>query len=153
MSITKYAAVASLVVCGCTPMQAQDVSLNAHMPERIAGCWVHNDASSHEHWSDTGLGLLFGYSVTNRGGELRAFEDMRIEPSGEGYAFFASPNGKDPVRFESVAVTEDAITFVNLDHDFPQVIEYTQIDNKLVATISLLDGDNEIEFTMLRCRN
>lgn len=76
---------------------------------------------------------------------------MRIEPSGEGYAFFASPNGRDPVRFTSTAVTGDTITFVNPDHDFPQVIEYTQQDDRLLATVSSLNGDNSIKFVMLRC--
>ena len=118
----------------------------------LAGCWRHVKGSTQETWSADYGGLMFGYSVTLRDGQLKAFEDMRIEPTADGIDFIASPNGKKPVRFRLVEQARSTVTFANPQHDFPQRISYTRDGDQLRAVITATDGSNAIEFEMTACK-
>lgn len=117
----------------------------------LTGCWQYSRQPTKEIWSKSYDGVLFGYSVTMRGEQLLAFEDMRIEPTATGSDFIASPNGKDPVRFHLAKHTESSLTFANPEHDFPQLITYARDGDRLRAEISRTDGENAITLTMTAC--
>ncbi len=146
-----FAMASAVMLTACaTSSLAQDAS-TLHMASALEGCWEHREGATQEQWTDTGLGLMFGYTVTTRNGELRAFEDLRIEPSSNGMVFVASPNGARPIRFTAVAQSPSSVTFENPDHDFPQRITYARTDDRLVATIARLDGGNAIDIVMHAC--
>ena len=129
----------------------------------LEGCWQHKDGPTREIWDRGFDGLFFGHSVTVVDGELKFFEDIRIERRDGRLVYTVSPNGAQPVSFGAVTltasplslgtVTEPAsmVMFENADHDFPQRIHYVRVGIGLTATISDLEGSNEISFEMVSC--
>ena len=97
---------------------------------------------------------MLGYSYTTRDGQIRDWEQTRIELIDGAPTFIAMPRGSDPVRFRLVStefVSEsrlhgDAATFENPDHDYPQRVAYARVGDRLTATISRIDGSDPIEF-------
>ncbi len=143
-------------LCAALSMLVTSLSVAApiskiEMADKLNGCWQHINGGSREYWADTGYNLLFGYAITVRDGKLTAFEDMRIEGTGNEITFVASPNGTAPVRFVAVMQSEQMITFQNPAHDYPQVITYARDKHKLIATISAMGGENPFEFVMQKC--
>lgn len=117
----------------------------------LAGCWAHEDGNTKEIWSGSQGGLHFGYSVTHKDGRVVAFEDLRITPSGAGSHYSASPNGAPATSFSESERGKQQVAFTNAEHDFPQRIAYRREGDRLVATISLLDGSKAMSFAMRRC--
>jgi hypothetical protein len=71
----------------------------------------------------------------------RGLEHMRIARDAQGQmTFFGAPDGAAPVPFRLVRLDADAVVFENPQHDFPQRISYRHEPNRLIATISRLDG-------------
>lgn len=117
----------------------------------LAGCWT--DGSVVERWTLAEGGYLFGSSVTvDEGGAVSFFEQLRIEPTDTGLAYYAYPAGSGPTRFDSVEQGEQAITFANPTHDYPQRISYRREGGQLRVTISLHDGGNAGEWVHASCR-
>lgn len=118
----------------------------------LVGCWQHVDGDTQESWVAGFDDLFFGHAVTVTDGQLRAFEDLRIQPSPQGgIVYVASPNGSPPVAFQGVENSETMLAFEKADHDYPQRIQYERPPAGLTATISLIDGSNAMSFDMTRC--
>ena len=58
----------------------------------------------------------------------------------------ARPDGKPPVEFPLVLISEEAIEFANPAHDYPQRIRYWRQGKLLMAEISLLDGSRSLRW-------
>lgn len=50
-----------------------------------------------------------------------------------------------PIAFKAIKCESNRIVFENLQHDFPQRIEYLNTDNKLLVTVS---GEQQKSFTL-----
>jgi hypothetical protein len=127
----------------------------------LKGCWRTQGSATEitEVWSAPPMPALVGYSYTTRDGQIRGWEQTRIEIIEGVPTFVAMPSGDTPVRFqmlpdEQMIHLEDqpdgSASFVNPEHDFPQRITYVRNGRELTAAISAMDGSNRIAFEYRR---
>jgi len=138
-----------------TPVQpAADIDRLAF----IAGCWTltrPNGAKIEEQWLSPAGGAMLGMSRSVRDGKLREYEFMRILPAADGkLQFVALPSGQAESAFPIKELGDNAVTFENPQHDFPQRILYRLVDNDtLVARIEGSVGGQarSADFAYRRC--
>jgi hypothetical protein len=71
-----------------------------------------------------------------QGSETAFFEYLCIQHTQDGVFYMASPKGKQPpTPFKLVSHDENAATFENLDHDFPQRVIYRREGHVMHARI------------------
>lgn len=122
----------------------------------LAGCWAPEagEAGSVEHWLPLAGGTMLGVGRTVKDGKTVSYEFLQIRVSQEGKAvYIARPSGQEEASFTALNLTDDSVTFENLQHDFPQRIIYRlSSDNKLVARAEgLRDGElRGVDFPMKR---
>lgn len=127
----------------------------------LKGCWRTQGSTSEitEVWSAPPMPALVGYSYTTRDGQIRGWEQTRIEMIDGVPTFIAMPDGGAPVRFRMLAneqliytdeLPDRSATFVNPGHDFPQRVSYIRRGRQLTAVISARDGSNRITFNYRR---
>jgi len=137
-----------------SPPQAQESSVAAL--SWLAGCWRAEsaDSGSGEQWLPPAGGAMLGVERTIEKGKLVSYGFMRIEANGEGkLVFTASPSGQEQASFTQVSFSGDAITFENLQHDFPQRVMYRLVSSERLA--ARIEGINDgveqaIDFPMQR---
>lgn len=119
----------------------------------MAGEWTaeHDGSWTEERWSSPRGGVLLGTSRTVKGGAVREFEFLRLQPQQDGtLAYVAQPGGAPPVFFPLVRHGAFSATFENPTHDYPQRISYAREGASLTATISSIDGSKAISWTLTR---
>lgn len=125
----------------------------------LAGCWELRTATrvTQESWIAPAGGLMLGNSRTvvrtATREAAREFEYLRIEPRAGTPTYVAQPGGGAPTAFAATVVSDTAVTFENLQHDFPQRILYRRIGrDSLVARIEGPQGGQTrgIDFPMRR---
>jgi len=121
----------------------------------IAGCWELRTPTrvTQESWIAPAGGLMLGTSRTVIREVAREFEFLRIEPRGGTPTYVAQPGGGTATAFGATVVSDTAVTFENLQHDFPQRIIYRRIgSDSLVARIEGPQGGQQrgIDFRMKR---
>ena len=99
---------------------------------------------------------MLGTSRTIRGDSLIDYEFVVLRQSGDRLAYEAHPSGQSPTTFLSASITDSAVTFENLQHDFPQRVGYNRRGaDSLVAWISGPRGGTtrrmEFPYKRLRC--
>ena len=117
----------------------------------LTGCWVNEDGSSREVWSESFDGLLFGYSVKMKAGEVSFFEELRIEREQSKHVYIASPRAKGTTEF---VLTEYGLTsaiFENPAHDFPQRLRYRQNEDELTIDVSSTDQSQGFQVNLFKC--
>lgn len=118
------------------PLAGQQVTTLAWM----AGCWRQLDAgfTVEEVWLAPEGGTMVGVSRTVVNDSTRSTEQMVIRAGlSGGLVYEASPSGQAPAAFLSLAVSDSAVTFENLTHDFPQQIRYIRAGrDSMVAVVS-----------------
>jgi Domain of unknown function (DUF6265) len=121
----------------------------------LTGCWELRTASrvTQESWIAPAGGLMLGTSRTVVREVAREFEFLRIESRAGVATYVAQPNGGTATPFGATAVSDTAVTFENLQHDFPQRIMYRRVGaDSLVARIEGPQGGQVrgIDFRMQR---
>jgi hypothetical protein len=113
----------------------------------ISGAWVERKADgawTEEYWTPPRGGLMIGAGLTGKGDVVRHFEHMRIAKGSDGkIAFYGMPNGGPAVIFPLVKQSPDHIVFENPGHDYPQRVAYRRSGDRVIATVSLIDGSRE----------
>jgi hypothetical protein len=123
----------------------------------LAGCWRADgaEAGSNEHWLAPAGGTMLGVARTVKGGKTVSHEFMQIRANEQGkLVFIAAPSGQTPATFPLSASSENAVTFENPAHDFPQRVIYKlTAPDKLGARIEGMRNGNlrGIDFPMTRC--
>lgn len=150
---TKLFALSLILVSGCASH-----STSHSMPQQkfeklswLTGCWVNEDGSGREVWSESFDGLLFGYSVTMKDGEVSFFEELRIEREQSKHVYIASPRATGTTEF---VLTEGDLTsaiFENPAHDFPQRLHYQRNDDKLTVDVSSTDQSQGFQVNLRKC--
>ena len=93
-----------------------------------------------EYWVHNRDGSLVGVGRV-RQHRTRSLEHMRIARDASGRLnFYGSPDGAAPVAFPLARAAANEAVFENPAHDYPQRIVYRHEPNRLIATISLIDG-------------
>jgi AraC-like DNA-binding protein len=123
----------------------------------LAGCWELRQGARHtlEMWMPPEGGLMLGASRTTVNGQVREFEQLRLERAGYTLVYTARPSGQTEASFRSVEIGDDHFTVANPQHDFPQRIGYRRQEaDSLVAWIEGpgKDGVKRIEYPMRRVR-
>ena len=91
----------------------------------LAGTWITEGSPViEEHWMAPKGGAMLGLSRTVTKGRMASFEFLRIETTGKGIDYVASPGGGPVTRFRLVRGTATEALFENLAHDFPKRIIY-----------------------------
>jgi uncharacterized protein DUF6265 len=92
----------------------------------LAGCWELSAGGRvvEEQWTRPRGGLMLGVGRTVRGDSLVEYEQVRIFERGGRLVYGANPSGQTPAEFESTQLSDSAVTFENLGHDFPQRVMY-----------------------------
>jgi hypothetical protein len=98
-----------------------------------------------EVWSRADDGLLFGHSVTRRGGRIAEWELLRIVMRDGVTRYQAMPGGRAAVDFVLVDQVPDGAVFENRENDWPNTIVYERHETGLTATVRGLDGEDEPE--------
>jgi len=109
----------------------------------MAGQWSREDGArwTEESWTSPRGGVMLGHSRSGRGADLREFEFLRIAAGEDGTpAYIAQPGGGAPVAFRLVQHDAASATFENPAHDYPQRIGYVREGDRMIATISRIDG-------------
>jgi Domain of unknown function (DUF6265) len=92
----------------------------------MAGCWEQSAGARviEEQWMRPRAGLMLGVSRTVVGDSLREYEQVALFERGGRLVYAATPARQPPAEFESIAVSDSAVTFENPTHDFPQRVIY-----------------------------
>ncbi|MSQ98986.1 MAG: hypothetical protein EXR85_06810 [Xanthomonadales bacterium] len=122
----------------------------------LAGCWGSEsaEAGSGEVWLPAAGGTMLGVERTVEAGKTISYGFMRIAANAEGkLVFTAIPSGQDETSFTQLNLSADAITFENLQHDFPQRVIYRSLgDGRIAGRIEgISDGvEQGIDFPLKR---
>jgi len=121
-----------LAVLAAAAVSAPDLSW-------LRGEWLSCAPSEvvEEHWIDAGPTGLVGATVTRRG-DQSSYELARITFHEGGWAFLASPGGRQPpTPFRLTTSEPGTLVFENPAHDFPQRIRYRRVGE----TVEVFAGD------------
>ena len=121
----------------------------------LAGCWELRTPTrvTQESWIAPAGDLMLGTSRTVIRDVAREFEFLRVESRGGTATYVAQPGGGTATAFGATVLSDTAVTFENLQHDFPQRIIYRRIgSDSLVARIEGPQGGQQrgIDFRMKR---
>ena len=114
---------------------AQDASLAPL--SWLAGCWASEsgEAGSGEHWLPLAGGTMLGVGRTVKNGKTVSHEFLQIRSNAEGkLVYIAAPSGQKEATFVVSVLTDGAVIFENLQHDFPQRIIYKALPEGRLAT-------------------
>jgi hypothetical protein len=121
----------------------------------LAGCWelrVPNRVTL-EMWMPALGDLMLGASRTTVGAATSEFEQLRMRAEGDKVVYTAIPSGQRETAFPSILVTDTALVFENIAHDFPQRIMYRRRGaDSVIAAIEGPgpNGVRRIQFPMRR---
>jgi Domain of unknown function (DUF6265) len=104
----------------------------------LAGCWEQSSGARvvEEQWTRPRGGVMLGVGRTVQGDSLVEYEQVRLFERGGKLVYAAAPSSQAPAEFESTHVTDSAVTFENLTHDFPQRVIYRRRSpDSLVARV------------------
>ena len=105
----------------------------------LTGCWEARNPQRtiYEQWTSAHGRAMLSTARTLRGDSLIEYEFVALRERGERLAYEAHPSGQSGATFLSIALTDSAVTFENLENDFPQRIGYNRrgVDS-VVAWIS-----------------
>jgi hypothetical protein len=92
----------------------------------LAGCWEQAAGPRlvEEQWTRPRGGLMLGSGRTVRADSLVEYEQTRIFERGGRRVYGAHPAGQAAAEFESIELSDSAVTFENPGHDFPQRVMY-----------------------------
>ena len=122
---------------------AQAAAATAPMPAFLAGCWEQRvaDRWTEECWTGPRGGLMIGSGRTGKGDTVSHWEYMRIERGADGaLTFYGSPRGAPAVGFKATEAGGKQITFLNVNHDYPQRVRYAATTDGIDAEVSLANG-------------
>ena len=123
------------------------------LPTWLVGCWVSEDERSLEAWTKDSDTTLIGFSSVVSDNKVVFYELMSIRLGDQGaLTFTAYPSNQPGGSFPAVSEEEQAVTFLNEDHDYPQRIRYRRDGDKLLADIARVDGEQQTDFRKTRCQ-
>ena len=136
--------------------------LRAQSPEEtlsrlswLAGCWqqTHPRQVIQEQWMAPLGKSMIGMNRTVAEGRTVAFEYLRIEEAEGTLTLVALPSRQAEARFKAIEVTDSSVVFSNPDHDFPQIVRYSLLDDG--SLLGGIEGEQEgrkrqVDFPMKR---
>lgn len=127
-----------LALCGWTAQTPNDLKKAGW----LIGTWENKTSrgSVYETWNRVTGDEFTGKSYRVKEKDTLVFETLRLVQEKDQLVYIPvvkNQNGGQPVRFAAKTVSDAALVFENLQHDFPQVISYVRVGaDSLVAEIS-----------------
>ena len=123
-----FAFVSLLILCAWKTMQTN----NLNKAEWLIGTWENKTSrgSIYENWSKTGNIEFAGKSYMIKQNDTIVFENIRLLEEKDGLFYIPVVKGQNdglPVKFAATNISKEKIVFENAQHDFPQIISYTQL--------------------------
>lgn len=134
----------------CAPPESLQTAEHSGRFQWLEGCWADPSSGTREVWQSAEPEILFGFNVVTRDGALRFFEQLRIMNSADGWVYAAYPKGVGPTEFFLEEAGDQSAVFLNPDHDYPQRIAYSRLENDLIMMISASDGGDARQWTLHR---
>ena len=111
--------------------------------EWLVGTWESKDDfgnASYESWEKISKHELSGKSYVIMEADTFVIETIQLLQQKDSLFYIATVNGQNknqPIRFSLVSLSEDAMSFENAKHNFPQAVSYKKTNSdSLVAEIS-----------------
>lgn len=143
MKSLRATCIAVALVAAAPVLHAQEAKLATL--SWLAGCWSAetDEPGSVEHWLPLAGGTMLGVGRTVKNGKTVAHEFMQIRADAQGQiVLIAKPDRKPEATFTMTVGAADAVTFENLQHEFPQRVMYRLLaGDRLAARIEgMRDG-------------
>ena len=125
--MSKWMVIASsLGLLASSPLAAPAPSGGVEALAWMEGAWAgeKDGVAMEEVWTAPRGGALLGLHRDVKGGRLLSWEFLRIQATGTGIVYFASPRSAPPTAFKLVEMGAKRAVFENKEHDFPQRILY-----------------------------
>ena len=110
----------------------------------LPGNWVAESekAEIHETWRKVSPRTFEGNGWTlDKDGKLVSQESLRLVTMDNEVFYMAKvAHNRNPVPFKAMQCSQQSATFVNLDHDFPNSIEYRQAGEEIHVNVEDLEG-------------
>lgn len=121
----------------------------------LAGCWELRAPNrvTLEMWMPASGDVMLGASRTTVGNATSEFEQLRMNAEGERIIYTSIPSGQREASFPSIQVSDTALVFENMAHDFPQRISFRRRGaDSVIAQIEGpgANGPRRISFPMRR---
>ena len=134
------------ILAGCAHRSPALVALDP-----LCGAWLSDDGYVvQERWRLTRDGLAGDSRTGDPNGRVVVLESMTLTAGPRGTVYHAEPSSAAPTDFTEVADPsvvagpgEKVWIWANPAHDFPRRIVYRLAGDRLTATISDPDGDDE----------
>ena len=132
------AIICSVVFCAWTSNRKNDIKKAGW----LIGTWENKTpkGSIYETWNKTSDIEFAGKSYIVKEKDTIVFENIQLIQEQDGLFYIPTVKNQNnglPVRFTTNTISETQLVFENPQHDFPQIISYTQINSdSLVAEIS-----------------
>lgn len=139
------AAIGFLILCAWITKQINDIK----KAEWLIGTWENRTSkgSIYEMWSKTNDNEFSGKSYMVKEKDTIVFENIRLVQEQGGLFYIPTVKNQNyglPVRFTAKSISETKLVFENSQHDFPQIISYTKInEDSFVAEISGIKNGQE----------
>lgn len=138
-----------MLIATASSVAAQDVERLSW----LSGCWegVRGERTFEEQWMLPRGGMMLGMSRTSVRDSVVGFESIAILSRGGRTFYRARPEGQAQAEFDLKQLSDSAVTFENLTHDFPQRISYSRIlsDSLLAYIEGTMNGNTRrIDFPM-----
>lgn len=116
----------------------------------LLGSWEMNagEVKIYENWIEGDRNSYIGTGYVISGKDTIVTETMKIEMVGGFWVFIAQINDSNPVLFTlKTSSKAKELTFENLEHDNPQRVIYTFVDNKNLnaRTEALVKGKEVVD--------
>ena len=128
----------ALPMLACSASSATSPVITAADASFLQGNWCGASEGDRieEAWLAPVADESMGLSRTVRDGKVANFEFMRITRRDGKLQYLAQPDGEAPTSFPLAEWGVEWLAFENLEHDFPQRIEYAKQGDSLLAVIS-----------------
>ena len=111
----------------------------------LEGTWKRDGKESYESWKMTSENEMRGTSYRVKEGQKRTVETLKISPQNQNIVYEAtvmSQNGGKAIPFTLNPKVKDKLSFENLTHDFPNMIQY-QLVNEEELLVNVLGNDGK----------
>jgi len=133
-----FTVIGLIILCSWSYLQNDEIK----KAEWLIGTWVNQTSKGdlYEHWSKVSEVEFKGKSYSLQQRDTVIYISMRLTQEHNNWFYIPAvkaQNGGQPVRFALKRSSNTSLVFENPEHDFPQTVTYTKIDqDSLVAEIS-----------------
>lgn len=139
---------ASIFMCSCKSKSLQVSEVNW-----LVGDWRMEDGRGIESWQLQG-DTLIGRVFSNR--EKKYSEALRIYCEAKGLVYEATvfdQNGGRPILFNLEQGNNDSLHFVNMNHDFPNYIDYKRTNDSIISCHVYDKKGQSFKYKMIRIKS